>query len=112
MLKQISPLFKIPRLVYLGLALWFTCGLLGTACQNQGESGKLDAEDVELPVDPDGQADQKSLPVMAFDKKNHDFGIWISMAIKSKGSKKEAASYLKARLSDPMSKIYPGYSVA
>ena len=74
MLKQISPLFKIPRLMNLSLVLLTACCLLGTACQNNGESGKLDAEDVELPVDPDGQADQKSLPVMDFDKTNHDFG--------------------------------------
>jgi len=74
MLKQISSRFKIPRLGNLSLVLLTACCLLGTACQNQSASGKLDAEDVELPVNPDGQADQKSLPVMVFDKTMHDFG--------------------------------------
>jgi len=74
MLKQISSLFKISRLVNRGLFLLAASGFLGTACQNQGEPGRLDADDVALPVDSDGQADQKSLPVMAFDKKIHDFG--------------------------------------
>jgi len=74
MLKQIFTLFRIPQLINLGLVLWITCGFLGTACQHQSEPGKLNAEDVDLPVDPDGQTDQKSLPVMAFDKALHDFG--------------------------------------
>lgn len=49
-------------------------GVTFIGCQNQSSSNKLDADDVNLPVNAEGKTDTKSLPRMVFDQTMHDFG--------------------------------------
>jgi hypothetical protein len=45
-----------------------------TGCQNNHRDGKLNSDDVQLPLNADGQTKKNALPIMEFDKKLHDFG--------------------------------------
>ncbi len=74
MLKQFSSILNFSCFLSFGIPIGLVLGMLVSGCQSKSEKGKLNADDVDLPVHADGQSDPKALPIMEFDKTLHNFG--------------------------------------